>query len=234
MRINQNGSTDNTYGTSGWSIVDFGIHANSTVSSVLRNNGKLVVSSMYRQFLGAGQNLDTTYFGILQLDSNGTLDYSFAPSGVYKQTINFRELSSRYDEVRLFSSSLAPNNKIILVGAAYDCKTLSSCIFDGLAARFHLNSNKKQYTDMEKMDKQKLLVFVYPNPFEKEISIQIDDNSENLIIQIVDVSGKIVFYESGTFTSKKITIRDISKGIYFLKINTSDGKRSEIKRIVKI
>ena len=63
--------------------------------------------------------------------------------------------------------------------------------------------------------------------------LNIFENYE-IVIQIVDVSGKIVFYESGTFTSKKITIRDISKGIYFLKINTSDGKRSEIKRIVKI
>ena len=61
---------------------------------------------------------------------------------------------------------------------------------------------------------------IFPNPASKEINIEINSN-EQINIQIVDVSGRIVFFEEVEANSISINTSELTNGIYFLKIMSS-------------
>ncbi len=71
----------------------------------------------------------------------------------------------------------------------------------------------------------------YPNPFENQLIVSINSNSEIKTIQLIDLKGKEIKTEY-TFENNKILINttDFDKGIYFFKIN----EFSEMIRVVKI
>jgi hypothetical protein len=79
---------------------------------------------------------------------------------------------------------------------------------------------------------------VFPNPTKDNIQVDFDMKKNALIhIQLMDISGKIVERFSRSFTEGKqslpISIGNLSKGIYFLKMNSDEG-RGVVKKIVKL
>lgn len=73
---------------------------------------------------------------------------------------------------------------------------------------------------------------VYPNPANNEITIS---NAENILLDnasITDINGRIVkkFKLTG-ISEEKINISELNNGIYFLKVETSEG--SLTKKIIK-
>jgi len=73
------------------------------------------------------------------------------------------------------------------------------------------------------------LAKAYPNPFENELFISLV--SENNFIEILNMTGKIVYQNNMKTNTTKIDTEKLNKGIYFLKISTN--KRSITKKIVK-
>lgn len=67
---------------------------------------------------------------------------------------------------------------------------------------------------------------VYPNPASDRIYIQ---NKNIKTIQLIDVSGKLVYKSNN---DKSIDVRNLSKGIYILKVESKEGQISSKKVII--
>jgi len=75
-------------------------------------------------------------------------------------------------------------------------------------------------------------VIIYPNPAQDKILIEHDLSNKINEIKIVDITGKIVKHVTENLEAKTININvsDLSKGIYFIHTQTTNG--NVIKKIV--
>lgn len=103
IRLNSNGGLDNSFGTNGIVLIDFGTPCQSGRSVIQLANGKILLSGSR----GSCTSLD--YF-ITRLESDGQIDNSFGISG-----FNFFDNGSSEG---MRSMALLPDNNIILIGAS--------------------------------------------------------------------------------------------------------------------
>ena len=73
---------------------------------------------------------------------------------------------------------------------------------------------------------------IWPNPSTGLIHINTPENSENISVEIFDVSGKLILNRNfkGTNTNT-INIENLAMGMYAVKISTPEGHT--VKRIIK-
>jgi len=62
-------------------------------------------------------------------------------------------------------------------------------------------------------------ISIYPNPAKNQLTINVADKIEN--ITIIDITGKTI--KNMTPTSKTINVSELTKGIYFLKVKTTNS-----------
>jgi uncharacterized repeat protein (TIGR03803 family) len=74
------------------------------------------------------------------------------------------------------------------------------------------------------------LFSIHPNPVEAEINLTLSDNVKK--VQLVNAIGEIIF-ESNNFTTRKIDVSGLHKGIYFVKV-TDEKNNSVTKKVVKM
>jgi len=79
-------------------------------------------------------------------------------------------------------------------------------------------------------------VVIYPNPFFAEVSAIISlQKSQKVFLSLTDMSGKVIRRANGVYTKGSSEVRiasnDLSKGIYFLKIESDDF--NFVKKVVK-
>ena len=94
----------------------------------------------------------------------------------------------------------------------------------------------KNITSIKKISSLEKHIYVSPNPFQKNLLIEIRElNAKKLDLQIIDVKGAVVYRELykniNTNTRKSLTLENLANGIYFLKIETD--KDSLVQKIVK-
>jgi hypothetical protein len=70
-------------------------------------------------------------------------------------------------------------------------------------------------------------VSMYPNPASSLLHIDVADNVELSAVQIIDVTGKVVYNAAYT---KTINVASFAKGLYLLKLNAN--KTSITKKII--
>lgn len=111
MRLNQNGSLDNTFGAQG--VVEFSqLNGTSTTAAVYRNvriqaDGKIVA-------IGYAYVSNTEYRGVVhRFKSNGSLDSTFGVNGFV--SVKFTNGSHNYGE----SLHVMQNGKILILGSSY-------------------------------------------------------------------------------------------------------------------
>jgi len=92
---------------------------------------------------------------------------------------------------------------------------------------FKLNSTLDVQTIQHEMD-----LIVTPNPFEDEVTFSWNKNQEKVVLEILDVQGKIMdkrIILNGS--AVKWSSENLTSGVYFYQITTNSG--SSIGRIVK-
>jgi uncharacterized delta-60 repeat protein len=123
-RLNGNGSFDEAFGDEGAREVDF-FRANDIAHSVaLQPDGKIVAAGeVYNSATNSSE------FGLLRLNSDGSLDASFGSKG--KVTTDFFGLADR-----IFALALQPDGKILVAGL-----TNTGVDFDFALARYDSNGS---------------------------------------------------------------------------------------------
>ena len=97
------------------------------------------------------------------------------------------------------------------------CIDTSACVyvnFVGLTDNYDVLNNVK----------------VYPNPAQNYLNIQLNQTTP-FAIQIIDISGKILYQSNLTSEQTTVNISNYKKGLYFIKITTN--KQTLIKQFVK-
>lgn len=107
VRYNSDGSLDNSFGTNGIVNVDFNGGNDDASSVALQSDGKIVM-------VGRAQNAsnDNLDIAVIRLNSNGTLDNSFATNGKYQLDVDGYAFDYALD------MALQTDGKIVLVAMA--------------------------------------------------------------------------------------------------------------------
>lgn len=75
-------------------------------------------------------------------------------------------------------------------------------------------------------------VIVYPNPTNNELNISLGMDVEKAVIQILDISGRIVFSEVfSSVNDMKLDVSELNSGVYMLSVSADEG--SAVLRFVK-
>ena len=84
--------------------------------------------------------------------------------------------------------------------------------------------------DEQKTIKQ--LFKIYPNPASEIITIETDGNSDSYQVEIISISGKLLYSQSLSNTNSTIDISDLPSGLYLVKITGNKGNVYQ-ERIIK-
>ncbi|MBQ6277105.1 MAG: T9SS type A sorting domain-containing protein [Bacteroidales bacterium] len=74
---------------------------------------------------------------------------------------------------------------------------------------------------------------IYPNPASESVTIQSEGQNDLEQINVFDVNGRMVMSESATGQIHRLDISNLQQGIYFVKVQTSDGYMTNKKLIVQ-
>ena len=79
-----------------------------------------------------------------------------------------------------------------------------------------------------------LSVSIYPNPATEVVSVKLSSFGEDdRIIELIDMSGRICFYEQSNAQEIEINLLGFEKGLFFLRIHDSNGKHLGSFKIIK-
>ena len=153
----------------------------------------------------------------LELDASGsaTLNVSDIDNGTFD---NCEILSYELSKTNFTLADLGQNSVAFTVRDVSGNESSTSVI-----VTVTQNSLSTDSFELEK------LVTIYPNPVERTLTIQKEQNLTITKIKIFSVNGKEVF--SSNYFQKSIHLNNLSSGIYFLKLTTEKGLL--IKKFVK-
>ncbi|MDX6181130.1 T9SS type A sorting domain-containing protein [Flavobacterium sp. Fl-77] len=216
-KYNSNGIIDNTFGTNGIILRDFGntstgVSISSFADDIcFDNNNNLIVG------YGVGPINDYD-FGLESFNSAGVLNNSFGKNGFFTTTFG--------DGHEYFSTMLIQSdNKIVMAGNKGN----------QVLARINNQTNLSNYS----IDEVKNISF-FPNPFNGLDEIYININGSGKInIDLYDLNGKLIsklitdkiLYDTLNVEKLNLSRIDLPKGMYLLKINLNDQVFKAIKII---
>ena len=195
VRYKANGNKDETFGTNGISVSEIDYDGASS-ASILQNDGKILLAGTINWFT------NNANFCMQRFNNDGSIDNFFGNNGLM-----ISELSSYSDFCN--SAIIQSDGKIILAGGSYS---------DGNIYNFALARYTNTYTEI--IDNENNTFYnIYPNPAKDFIFIS--DIDENTLIQIYNVNGKFLIETKNS--NNQINISSLKSGIYFLKIQNSNG-----------
>jgi uncharacterized delta-60 repeat protein len=213
MRINADGSADNTFGTNGVVTHDPAGDNEYAYAAALQPDGKILVAGSY--IVGWA----SLKMFVARYNADGSVDNSFGTNGL---------LPSPSGYTGFFKSLTLQNDlKIIAVGSYF------SSIEEFVAVRIlsGLNLGVLEFSENPS-------ALVYPNPVNENTVLEFElAGNENLNISIYDVLGKQVklICENKLFNSGKhalnINATELASGQYTLVIENTKGK--SVTQLVK-
>lgn len=73
---------------------------------------------------------------------------------------------------------------------------------------------------------------ISPNPFQDILRVAVPDNQRIENVRLLDISGKTILGQSVQLHVKQLNTSELPRGIYFLEVSMSDGRKS-ITKVVK-
>lgn len=204
VRYQNDGSLDNTFGTSG-KIIRPGPPA--VLHLALRNNGKLITAGTMIGMVGSADFMLNGYL------SNGAIDTNFGLNGTV--LTNFPTVIPEGANDLSNCILIAPDGKIIVAG--------SSDMHVALA-RYTVNDQ----TSVNSPLLSELEIEISPNPFQNTINLDWKGSGKimNGELYLVNMLGQRIFSRVVTLKkdSNKIGIPNLAAGNYILLITADDGK----------
>ncbi len=118
----------------------------------------------------------------------------------------------------------------------YETKVVEDLVFEN-GAVYNLEVELAMPT-MTSINENSIIEFnTYPNPFESEMTLayNLDSRINDATIQVLDVTGKVMFEQILTQSNGKVNLGgDLDSGLYFIKIADAANQHVEMKRIIKL
>ena len=209
VRLNTDGSIDNSYGTNGAASARLVDGNNYSTSMVLQADQKPILVGF--------TTLDGEYnMAMVRFNSDGSTDNTFGENsdGMVSLDIDGREDYA-------MAVALQADDKIIVAGHAY---TSSQTESEFVVTRFQ-NDGTAGTEDFQNIDFR-----LYPNPANAHITVELSDLSSTYKLEMFDVLGKKV-YGSEIQKSGIIDVSSFASGTYLVKLNSEN--KTNIVRFVK-
>jgi hypothetical protein len=166
------------------------------------------------------------FVGMVKDNGDGTIDLALSdpdlnrPTGGYTANVTMSiTLRGNYQ--------LITGNPTLTFTKQTGTATISQVCKNG--ATYTMKLKNLDYTALNQSYKNQVLI--YPNPARNQLKVIAADNSESLVIELLDINGRQLMNVVMTSTNQDINIGNLSNGVYFLKIKSKDG--SEIHKIIK-
>jgi uncharacterized delta-60 repeat protein len=196
LRLNVDGTLDNTFDGDGIALTNLAGSNEDALSLLIQNNGKIILS-------GYTDSSGTSDFLIARHNTNGSPDNTFAGDG--KLIIDFGATSDR-----LTCSALQIDGKIIVGGY----------ISNGTGYDFALARINGDVVGVQEIDPGNSFA-LFPNPTNGELNLMFQNFVQNTEVNIINTSGKVISrYSNLSGISFKFDVSKISKGLYFIEINS--------------
>ncbi len=205
MRYNNNGTPDNTFGTSGYTITDFDNFQDKAYALSVDAGGSIYLGGHGYETGNGG----LFHFALAKYNSEGSLDNTFNTDG--KMTVVMGA-----DQSAIFEMALQPDGKLLLGG--------QSTNIPGGFTDFALL--RLEFPTVGTIEKELFenYVTVYPNPATDILTLSFSDThaTEQYELTISDATGRIVQNSSGKTDElkKRIDVSALINGTYYLKINS--------------
>ena len=109
LRYNSNGTIDGTFGTNGWTAIDFATHSDYGYDMAVQADGKILIG-------GTAETNASNDFAMVRLTATGAVDNTFGSAG--KVLTDFAG-----DDDQVHRILIQPDGKILLAGYAYYSST---------------------------------------------------------------------------------------------------------------
>jgi len=195
-KISLDGTLDTTFGNSGKAIVDVDNSSSDggIVDLDIDNTGKIYA-------VGKTLTGGTSYFYLLNFNSNGTLNTNFSYDG--KVLVNFGANSNYGNSV-----SVQPNGKVLLAG-------YYNYPYTGSLARF----NNQPYLSTTEIAEKNTFT-LYPNPTADFFMISKSEiSNKNQKVEIADEAGRIIKTVFINADNPKVEVSDLKTGVYYVHLN---------------
>lgn len=161
------------------------------------------------------------HFNGVDFDSTGTFNYhwDFGTWGTPRTS------DSMNPSVSFICGNLY-NNYVQLI-LSKDSTDTTSAISDTIAFSIYKPccGGSKRLTNKPEINPSGYQVNVFPNPTTSIFNVACTDNSLSYSIEVSDVIGNIVYIVNNATGLVQFDLSSKPKGIYFVKVKTSDGKR---------
>lgn len=94
------------------------------------------------------------------------------------------------------------------------------------------NLTQEITTKAERIEMNKSVIKVFPNPFESKINIQYTGETFPLKIKITDLNGKEIILTEATNTNEQVDLSGVSSGVYI--VHAKAGNCNMIQKIIKL
>ena len=74
-------------------------------------------------------------------------------------------------------------------------------------------------------------ILLYPNPVKTNLTVESPSVSEEMILEIYDLNGKLVLHETSAKKKTKLNLSALANGVYFLKVNANNKHKTS--KIIK-
>lgn len=210
LRLNDNGSLDNTFGQAG--VVDTAILGNAGFWGLaLQPDGKII---------GGGRAYDgqRNTMLIVRLNADGSFDNTWAQNGIFLSAFN-------NDDENVTALSLLADGRLAACGYLRNNSTFSAettVFITGVNVGI-LNFDAPQQT-----------ILVYPNPVKQAMQLEFELQREiELSMQLVDMQGKVVqllaakqTYAAGEHNIQLLLSENAAAGNYLLVLQSDTGVRT--------
>lgn len=111
------------------------------------------------------------------------------------------------------------------VGLEYICDGMGDSMSDSLAILW-------RFDDLSLQELNKSQVIVSPNPNDGEFNLSISSTTNNILVKILDIQGRIVYTNrfSTNEIKETISLNDVNAGMYVLSVD--NGKSIETEKII--
>ncbi|MCA6423927.1 MAG: T9SS type A sorting domain-containing protein, partial [Flavobacterium sp.] len=145
--------------------------------------------------------------------------------GFFYTGTTYPNLQNKYVFADYCSGEVGYINDANQVVWSYDSPGFITTFGEDVNGELYVGSSGVLYrvidTSLNTNEFQKNGIAVYPNPASDELFVKNENNIELYAIKITDLTGKTVAYQNSQLSS--INISNLSKGMYFVTIETKTG-----------
>ena len=141
-----------------------------------------------------------------------------------------KQITSSINSLQYGKSLAYTSGMIYCLGDAFSSSSIDTFTFNTSSGEFgFLLKMAANDVGIEENIKE-LSVFVYPNPANDKLFIELTENTEELYYSLTDVTGKKVIHKKRIVSKESINVSHYSKGIYFLQLEAKN--QIAVKKII--